>query len=187
MASSPARRGLRQVLPTASASRGMRALVAATLFLLLSGCVSGGTDKYFPPAADLPDRLVPVSTESPEWKAVAPFLGMESNPGRIGVLDRLPRQDLGTVESVDAYLLKGSGAQESYGILALRFADTEDVGAYLAQGEAEACDGEDMAHILRDGLTYVFVGGDASTEHGKLVLAHLADAVKQRSGATLVC
>ncbi|MCA1811813.1 MAG: hypothetical protein LC623_07380 [Halobacteriales archaeon] len=165
----------------------MRALVGAAVLLLLAGCAVGGTDKYFPPAAELPDGLTPVSTASSEWKVVAPFLGMTSNPGHVGVVDRLPRQDLGKVESVDAYLLQGGDAAESYGILALRFGSADDIGAYLTQGESQACDNRDMAHVLRDGLTYVLVGGDASTGHGRAVLDHLASAVKERSGATLLC
>lgn len=180
----PARR---QVLPRTPAWAGMRAMVGAALFLLLAGCAAGGgSDKYFPPQAELPDGIHPVATDSPEWKLVAPLMGMQSNPGHLGALDRLPQKDLGKVESVDAYLLQGNGT-ESYGVLALRFANTDDIGPTLAQGEAHACDGKDMAHVLKDGLTYVFVGGDGSTAHGKTVLDQLADTIALRSGASQLC
>jgi hypothetical protein len=165
----------------------MRALVGLAAVLLLAGCLTDSSDKYFPPAQDLPAGIAPVATDSPEWKLVAPFLGMESNPGRVAALDHLPRHDLGQVASVEAYLLQGSAADESYGILVLHFNDTSDVGAYLAEGEARACDNHDMAHILRDGAVYVFVGGDGSTPHGQQVLSDLAGVVQARSGATLVC
>jgi hypothetical protein len=158
-------------------------LVAA---LLAAGCLSDGSYKYFPPVGELPDGLLPVATDSAQWKVAAPFLGMQSNPGRLGVLDHLPAQGLGKVASVDGYLLQGTG-NESYGILALTFGSDADVGAALAQGESHACDGKEMAHVLRDGLTYVLVGGDGSTAHGKQVLDNLAGAVQSRSGASLVC
>ncbi|MEA3143930.1 MAG: hypothetical protein QOG31_1254 [Thermoplasmata archaeon] len=167
----------------------MRLVAAALTALVLAGCVSGSADKYFPPAADLPDGLVPIPSDSPEWRAVAPFLGMQSNPGRLGVLDRLPRQDLGTVASVDAYLLQTNetGIGQSYGIMVLRFSSEADVGPYLAHGEAKACDNKDMAHILRDGLTYVFVGGDGTTPRGGRILRDLTGVVEARSGATVIC
>lgn len=167
----------------------MRAFVGLAVLLLLAGCLASSSDKYFPPAADLPDGLTPITADSIEWKAAAPYLGMETNPGRVGVLDHLPHQDLGHVASVEAYLLQGNGtgAGQDYGILVLRFNGTADVGAYLAKAEASACDGKDMAHILRDGAVYVLVGGDGSTEHGKQVLGDLARVVQARSGAALVC
>jgi len=59
----------------------MRGLALASVALLLaplSGCLADTSDKYFPPASDLPDGLVPVATNSSEWKLAAPFLGMFS-------------------------------------------------------------------------------------------------------------
>lgn len=167
----------------------MRTLAGlAAALLLLAGCLVDSADKYFPPAADLPEGLRPMATDSPAWKAMAPMLGMESNPGRVAALDRLPRQDLGAVASVDAYLLEGPGGiQEGYGILVVRFNDTASVGAILKEGEAKACGSHGMAHVLHDGLAYVLVGGDGSTEQGRKTLGDLARAVQARSGATLVC
>ncbi|HUR61102.1 MAG TPA: hypothetical protein VM286_01895 [Candidatus Thermoplasmatota archaeon] len=164
----------------------MRALVGVAVALLLSGCLTGGSDRYFPPASDLPDGLVPIAEDSPEWKLVAPFLGMQSNPGHLGVLDSLPRHELGEIASVDAYLLQDA-EKESYGVMVLHFNETADIGAYLEQGSSQVCDNDDMAHVLRDGLVYILVGGDGSTEHGKLVLDHLAGAVQARSGADVIC
>jgi hypothetical protein len=167
---------------------GMRVVAVALVALALAGCVAGSSDKYFPPASDLPDGLVPVSTETSEWKLLAPFLGMESNPGHVAALDKLPKKDLGAVASVDAYLLQApDDIQQSYGILVLRFNDTSEIGSALAEGEASACDNHEMAHVLHDGLVYVLVGGDGSTDHGRQVLTDLAGAVQARSGATLVC
>ena len=172
----------------------MRGLVLACIALLvasLSGCVSSSSDRFFPPAKDLPDGLVPVSTESSEWKLVAPYLGMSSNPGRVGAFDSLPRHDLGNIAEVEAYLLQTNTSSNqgpgNYGVMVLTFNGTADVGSYLKQGEAHACDAKDVAHLLKDGLVYAIVSGDASTEHAKAILDHLAGAVQARSGATVVC
>ncbi|HEX2065400.1 MAG TPA: hypothetical protein VHI93_01170 [Candidatus Thermoplasmatota archaeon] len=159
----------------------------ALLFLTLAGCLEGGADRYFPPASELPDGLAPYASDGPDWQMVAPLLGLSSNPGRVGALDRLPGHDLGQVAAAHAYLLKGSSPGQSYGIFVLEFRSGADIGAHLAEGEAHACDGHEVGHVLRDGNVYVLVGGDGSTAHGRQVLARLADAVKARSGATLVC
>jgi hypothetical protein len=169
----------------------MRGLVLASLALLMvtvSGCISGSADKYFPPARDLPDGLVPVSTESSEWKLAAPFLGMQTNPGRVSAFDSLPKHDLGTIAEVEAYLLQGpEGITTSYGILVLTFNGTADIGSYLAQGESHACDGKDMSHVLKDGLVYVLIGGDGSKPEGKQAIDDLTQVVQDRSGANRLC
>jgi hypothetical protein len=184
----------RQGLPPLPQSWAMRALVGLAAVLLVSalaGCVAGSADKYFPPASQLPDGLVPVPTDTPEWKLVAPVLGMTGNPGRMTALETLPQKDLGQVSSVEAYLLQsgaatpGNGTKASYGILVLAFRSGSDVGAKL--DAASACDGKDMAHVLRDGLTYILVSGDGGNAAGKQVLGDLAGAVQARSGATVVC
>ncbi|HEX2066070.1 MAG TPA: hypothetical protein VHI93_04575 [Candidatus Thermoplasmatota archaeon] len=166
----------------------MRFLAAVALLLLpFAGCLEGGAGRYFPPPSDLPDGLVPYASDSPDWQMVAPLLGLSSNPGRVGALDRLPGHDLGQVAAAHAYLLKGSSPHEPYAIFVLEFRSDADIGAHLAEGGAHACDGQEVGHVLRDGHVYVLVGGDGSTAHGRQVLADLADAVKARSGATLVC
>ena len=168
--------------------RGLVLVAALLLVSSLSGCVAGSADRFFPPAKDLPDGLTPISTDSPEWKLVAPFLGLQSNPGRITAMGSLPKHDLGHVAAVDAYVLQGpEGVSHSYGVLVLTFNDTADIGTYLQQGESKACDGKDMAHVLKDGLLYAFIGGDGSTPEGKKAIDDLAGAVQARSGATVVC